>query len=105
MKSRYDYMAESDQLDIDGMAFPDPLSIKFGSFQLSQAPTGAQLSLMDLKKFWKFMEKAYGIVEKDDLLLSQNGVQYLTDLEPGDSLFLFPESVLEPEKLSIINLK
>ena len=30
MNSRYDFMKNSKVLDIDGIEFPDPLSIKYG---------------------------------------------------------------------------
>lgn len=93
-------MKPSKVLDIDGQAFPDPLSIKYGDFSLSKVPTASEVNMAAIQKFWKFMFDRYGITYYDDLLLSQNGVDYLGNLEPGDVLYMYPVSALEPTKVN-----
>lgn len=88
MRSRYDMMAPSKVFDeVDGEAYPDPLSVKYVNSQLSSLPETHTVSILDIEKFWLFMQKNYGVSEYDDILLTLNGVPYIGSLEPGDVIY------------------
>ena len=84
MKSRYDYFEESTVLDIDGTAYPDPLTINYNEGRLTKIPTELKISARNLARFWTLMTEEYGISHYDDLLLNENGVPYVMCLRPGD---------------------
>lgn len=87
MKSRYDYMEESQVTDNDKERFPDPLSVTYNDIQFSQLPTTAILTEGDINKFWLYMHRNYSMVEMDDVLLNINGIPYIGTLNPGDIFF------------------
>lgn len=95
MKSRYDYYKESQVLDIDGEAWPDPLSVSFNDIQLTKAPPQYQLKDGDITKFWLFMEKYYNRQDMDDILLNINAIPYLGMERPGDAIYLVEMSDME----------
>ncbi len=95
MRSRYDYMKESNTADIDNEKFPDPLSTTFNDIQLTKVPPQVKVTDPDITKFWLFMNKNYGIQEMDDILLNINGIHYLGSLRPGDALYLIDENDIE----------
>ena len=102
MKSRYDYMKSSQQVDIDKEEWPDPLSVTYNDIQFSQIPTFNRLSEGDLYKFWLYMYKNYGMTEMDDVLLNINSVSYIGMLEPGSIIFnVRPEDLDEFDKHKI----
>ena len=75
MKSRYDFMDESEVIDKEtGESYPDPLSINYSKY--------------DLEKFWLFMYNQYNTFNYDDVLLNENNVPYINCLNPGDKLYL-----------------
>ena len=57
MRSRYDYMKESNTVDIDNEKFPDPLSTTFNDIQLTKVPPQIRVTDPDITKFWLFMNK------------------------------------------------
>lgn len=100
MKSRYDYMAESAHRDVKtNELYPDPLSIDYKIDSLSAMPVSYTLSKADLDKFWKWYYEKTDELEGDDLLLSFNGIDYLGQLEIGDSLYMLTS--LTPNKTTI----
>lgn len=88
MKSRYDYMQDSDVTDIDNEKFPDPLSATYNDVQFTQVPIQYVIKDKDITKFWLLMKEQYGVQEMDDVLLNINGIPYLGSLRPGNTLFL-----------------
>lgn len=84
MKSRYDYFEESTVLDIDGTAYPDPLTVNYNEGRLTKIPTEITISARNLAKFWTLMYEEYSQTYHDDLLLNENGVPYVMCLRPGD---------------------
>ena len=95
MRSRYDYMKESNTVDIDNEKFPDPLSTTFNDIQLTKVPPQIRVTDSDITKFWLFMNKYYGMQEMDDILLNINGIHYLGSLRPGDALYLIDSNDIE----------
>lgn len=94
MRSRYDYMTESKVLDIDDMAFPDPLSVNYNNIQLTELPMYVKIEQKYIDSFWTFMYDYYKTTEMDDVFLNINNVPYIGALEPGDILFLIKGSDL-----------
>lgn len=92
MKSRYDYMRESwIAKDIDGEAYPDPLTIDYKSLTDSAdgVPSTYTLTEPDVLKLWKSYYKATGKTEMDDVLYTLNGIEHVGVLEPLDQIYLF----------------
>jgi len=79
-------MEESLVLDIDGQKWPDPL-LNYNIGTLSSLPTEYRITSRDLERFWVCMFEQYGITEQDDLWLNINGIKYLMDLKPGDTIY------------------
>ena len=73
--------------EVDGEAYPDPLSVKYVNSQLSSLPEKHTVSILDIEKFWLFMQNNYGVSQYDDILLTLNGVPYIGSLEPGDVIY------------------
>jgi hypothetical protein len=90
MFSRYDAMNESKVLDsVDQTNFPDPLSVNFNNFHLTELPKLRAVSKVDIDRLWIFMLKQYtNIAEGDDVMLIINGIPYLGMVEIGASLYL-----------------
>ena len=89
MKSRYDYMTDSEVCDKDGIAYPDPLSLNYADYAITEIPTLFQSTTGDISKFWTRMYQDYKITELDDVLLDMNGIGYTGLLEPGSILYRF----------------
>jgi hypothetical protein len=87
MKSRYDYLKESQVQDEDKEFFPDVLSLSYDQGVLTQIPTLHKIDSRDLSKFWKYMYERYQRTDMDDVLLNINGFPYLGMLKPGDELY------------------
>lgn len=89
MKSRYDFMEDSKVCDIDGVNYPDPLSLNYSDYAITEIPTLFQTTAADISKFWTRMYHDYKITELDDVLLDMNGIGYVGMLEPGSILYRF----------------
>ena len=87
MESRYDFMRDGGVLDTDDEIYPDPLSVRYNNYKVSKIPTLGRVSANDISKFWMYMHKEYGIVDKYDLLLSINGIPYIGMLRPNDEVY------------------
>ena len=93
MKSRYDYMTESDygfDTTIDD-SYPDPLSLNYLKFNIQSGipPVLETMNLSNIQRFWKLSQKAYGKVELDDIVLTLNGIEHRNFLKVGDKV-MFP---------------
>lgn len=90
MFSRYNAMNASIVKDsVDKDSYPDPLSINYNNMTLTEIPGRADISKVDLDRFWLFMNKKYpGTAEADDILLILNNVPYIGSLTPGEYLYL-----------------
>ncbi len=86
MKSRYDYMIESGEADLNGELWPDPMSIKFTEQNFTSVPSITRVSTADIEKFWLAFYKVYGKTELDDILLTVNGLPYLGLLSAGSPI-------------------
>ncbi len=95
MKSRYDYMTESQVVDIDNENFFDPLSVSYNDVQFTKVPIEVQIKDADITKPWLFMKRNYDQEEMDDILLNINAIPYVGSLRPGDALYLVDGSDIE----------
>lgn len=102
MRSRYDYMKSSTVEDVDGMQFPDPLTINYQAAidNFNAIPDSYTLSAVDLKKLWVAYYKQTGKTEEDDILYSINGIEHVGLLEPEDRIYLY-----DPERVEQFNFK
>ena len=89
MRSRYDFMTESTQLDIDGSHYPDPLSLNYNGFDPKTALTPIELDDESIRYFWWTTYKVYKTAEYDDLVLTLNGVPHKNFLVE-DQVIYFP---------------
>lgn len=89
MNSRYDFMKESKVCDIDGVPYPDPLSVNYSDFAIKEIPLPYQVSSGDIAKFWTHMYRKYEVPYYDDILLNMNGIGYIGLLEPGSVIYDF----------------
>lgn len=105
LTSRYDYMWEGNTTDVDGEAWPDPLSIDYNSVldNTKSIPSGYTLTYPDTRKLWVAYYKATGKTELDDVQYTLNGIEHVGLLEPGDEILLFDTKLLKAQ--SFHNLK
>lgn len=93
MKSRYNYMTESNY-GFDSViddSYPDPLSLNYLKFNIQSGipPMVKNIDLTNVQRFWKLPIEVYGKAELDDIVLTLNGVEHRNFLEVGDTI-LFP---------------
>lgn len=93
MKSRYNYMTESDY-GFDSViddSYPDPLSLNYLKFNVQSGipPMVKAIDLSNIQRFWKLPIEVYGKAELDDIVLTLNGIEHKNFLEVGDKI-LFP---------------
>jgi len=93
MKTRYDFMKQSDVQDPEDKSFyPDVLSLNLNTFRATQPLTPVEVSDLDLEKFWWTTQRIYGTAELDDVVLSLNGIPHRNLLKEGDIVF-FPAAI------------
>jgi hypothetical protein len=89
MKSRYDFMKDSNVKDVDGIPFPDVLSTNYSDFAITAIPSTHRVTVGDIQKFWLYMYNKYGVACYDDVLLNMNQIGYIGELEPGYKIYEF----------------
>lgn len=90
MKSRYDFMREGSYIDErTNSAFPDPLSLNYLEFNMTEIPLEDSLTDSKIVYFWKEAENVYGAPIYDDIVLTLNGNSHRNFLKTKDSI-LFP---------------
>jgi hypothetical protein len=89
MNSRYNFIAPSLQRDIDNETYPDPLTLQYTSFEVTEPMTPVELTQRDILYFWLKTAEIYGTAEYDDIVLTLNGVSHKNELYEGQVL-LFP---------------
>lgn len=89
IRSRYDFMSASSVQDpVDGMLWPDPLTLNYNVFKTSERPDMIELGSHDIEQLWLLASKYYGNAEYDDVLLSLNGIAHKNMLKEGDVLYI-----------------
>lgn len=94
MHSRYDLMRASSVEDIDGVQFPDPLTVDYNSFLENERvlPQTYTFTRPDLKKLWKKYYENTNKTEDDDILYNLNGIEHVGLIEPEDFIYIFDTS-------------
>lgn len=95
MITRYSYMRESLVEDIDGEAYPDPVSLNYKAFQANDFIEAYTLGEFDLERFWLTASKKYGKAELDDIVLTLNGIPHKHFLKIGDTIHYPAKSDIE----------
>ena len=95
---RYNFFKDSEVLDTDGIAFPDPLSYKnkdASDFSMSES-SFKPLNELDIKALWILLKnRGYKNLESEDVLLNLNQVPYVGMLEVEFPLYIPSEAVLQ----------
>ena len=87
MVSRYDMMKASDQTDlVTNLVYPDPLSVDYGSFQLTTAPYVVGTDDRFRKYPFLIMYAIYGQAQYDDIILSLNNIPHLSKIQDVDTI-------------------
>lgn len=93
MQSRYDFMKEGTVVDeVSGSRFPDPLSLNYLDFKMSDIPKEIPLSNRSITHLWMEADMLYGKPQLDDMVLTLNGVAHKNFLKNGDTLYFPSES-------------
>ena len=91
--SRYDFMEPGQTPDeVNGSMYPDPLTLNYNRFQMTELPAKNNLTSLDIIYLWKESQDYYGKACWDDMVLTLNGIPHRNFLEPGDALYYPTES-------------
>ena len=91
MKTRYDLYEQSKYKDIDGESFPDPLSINYNEFNMTNPAIFKKISYNGHRRFWLEYYMYYNFSDYFDILLTLNNLDYIENFNQGDGMF-FPDS-------------
>jgi hypothetical protein len=72
-----------------GDFFPDPLTLNYHAFTMSDAPTAVELTDTQIERFWHTTYEQLGGAYYDDIVLMLNNVGHKNFLSEGD-VVLFP---------------
>lgn len=96
MKSRYDFIKASEYTDeTTGELWPDPISLNFYKFEITDGVEAVELTSSDISSFWYLIHKKYGTSEYDDIVLSLNNVAHKNFLKEGDVIYIPAKSDIE----------
>ena len=86
--NRYDFMKDSAVLDEKtNTYFPDPLSLDYGSFNMTQRPGKETLTDDKINYFWRTSMAVYGSRDYEDIVLTLNNVPHKNFLMEHDSIY------------------
>ena len=89
--NRYDFMSESSVVDEKtGTYFPDPLTLDYGSFTMSQRPDKAYLVDDKINYFWRTYMEEYGTRDYEDVVLTLNNIPHKNFLMEHSTIY-YPE--------------
>lgn len=89
--SRYDFMKDGSTVDEKtGSFYPDPLSLNYLDFQLTDTPAKDLLSDPQIIFFWNEARRFYGIAGYDDIVLTLNNIAHKNFLNSSDEIY-FPK--------------
>jgi hypothetical protein len=88
--NRYDFMTSGTVADSKtGSLYPDPLSLNYLGFKMSELPTKKTVSIKEAEEPWRMSLDVYGRATYEDVVLTLNGVSHSNFLKEGDTLY-FP---------------
>ena len=86
--NRYDFMRESAVVDEKtGTYFPDPLTLDYGSFNMTQRPDRESLTDDKINYFWRTYMNEYGTRDYEDVVLTLNNTPHKNFLLEFDSIY------------------
>lgn len=89
--TRYDFMSESKHLDEKSNSyFPDPLTLDYGAFNMTQRPDREVLTDDNINYFWRTFMSKYGSRDYEDIVLTLNNIPHKNLLEEHSILY-FPD--------------
>lgn len=89
MANKYDLMDDSTYYqDEFGNYYSDPLSFPIKDFEETSEPEEVILSQVDIDRFDLFIYRKYGNVTYENFILWYNNIEYISRLEPGDTVLL-----------------
>lgn len=88
--SRYDFMISGSVVDSkSGNYYPDPLSLNYLGFQMTQLPHKETVTAKGAQEPWTMSYDIYGRSALEDVVLTLNGISHSNFLKEGDILY-FP---------------
>jgi len=88
MKNRYDLYSNSIVKDIDGEDWPDPLSIDYDKFEITNPAVYTKITFSGRKRFWLFVYNYYKTSDFFDIILSLNNIEFTEDITEITGVFL-----------------
>lgn len=89
--NRYDFMKEGVVADSkSGSLYPDPLSLNYLDFQMTQLPQKEIVTAKGAQEPWNMSIEVYGQPKYEDIVLTLNGISHSNFLREGDILY-FPK--------------
>ena len=86
--NRYDFMSESSVVDEKtGTYFPDPLTLDYGSFTMSQRPDKVYLVDDKINYFWRTYMEEYGTRDYEDVVLTLNNIPHKNFLMEHSTIY------------------
>ena len=86
--NRYDFMSESSVVDEKtGTYFPDPLTLDYGSFTMSQRPDKVYLVDDQINYFWRTYMEEYGTRDYEDVVLTLNNIPHKNFLMEHSTIY------------------
>lgn len=86
--NRYDFMSESSVVDEKtGTYFPDPLTLDYGSFTMSQRPDKEYLVDDKINYFWRTYMEEYGTRDYEDVVLTLNNIPHKNFLMEHSTIY------------------
>lgn len=93
MATKYDLMDDNTYYQDDfGNYYSDPLTYPLLDFTYEIEPQERILSQVDIDRFDLFIYSVYGNVNYEYFILRFNNIEYISRMEPGDTILL-PSSI------------
>lgn len=87
--NRYDFMTPgSVQDEKSGSYYPDPLSLNYLNFKMTEVPYVDKFSATACREPWKEMNSIYGRPAYDDVVLTLNGIPHSNFLKEGQIVYV-----------------
>ncbi len=95
MRTRYDIIEESSQVNLDGENYPDILTFPIDRFQIVDSLKKVVITQKYKERFYLICYDYYGVSYYDDIVLWLNGISSWDVLEVGELLYLPSKKDLE----------
>lgn len=87
--NRYDFMTPGTTQDSKtGSFYPDPLSLNYLNFKMTEVPYADKFDTKACREPWKEMISVYGKPAFDDVVLTLNGVSHSNFLQEGQIVYI-----------------